>query len=281
MKVFELTNNFCKNYGRSFLGPLKAMDRKQVLALIFLLTLGAFYFSGHVLLISEHSLENNRETMEHFGLDLESNLRSTAMDTIVLQKERQRLLTAIEERIVGYLYQIPDYTYILSLEPYLQYAPKLTEQIPSVVPLEKGDFVLSSKFGFRKHPISGRNKKHTGIDLAAKRDKQVYASASGTVLTIVHSRSGYGTYIILNHRFGFKTLYGHLNKILVNEHQKIAQHELIATVGSTGASTGYHLHYEIIKNGASIDPILSLGLKRKIYQNLFEIPKRYGTAKEK
>ena len=82
--------------------------------------------------------------------------------------------------------------------------------------------------------------------MAAPLGKTVYATASGIVSKVIYSSNGYGNHIIIKHRFGFESLYGHLNKILVRKGQKIGQHELIATVGNTGTSTGYHLHYEIM-----------------------------------
>ena len=208
--------------------------------------------------------------MEGFEERLKLNVVSTLPNAII-DKERGQLLMAIEERIVAYLYQIPDYSYMGALETYLQVRPQLLEQFPSAVPLEKGGYSLTSRYGVRSHPISGKTKKHFGIDLAASSDTPVYASASGTVLDIIHSKKGYGTHIIIKHRFGFQTLYGHLNKILVHKGQQVEQHELIGTVGNTGNSTGYHLHYEILKNKIKIDPRLSLNLKQQIYAHLIEL----------
>ncbi len=172
---------------------------------------------------------------------------------------------AIEEGIVNYLYQVPDYSYITALETYLQYRPELLRQFPSCVPLEKGDYFLSSRYGIRTHPISKKRAVHFGIDLAAPSGKPVYVSATGTVADVIRSDKGYGIHIIIRHRFGFETLYGHLEKVLVSKGQTVHQHELIGTVGSSGSSTGYHLHYEIRKNDARIDPRPSFDLKKTIY----------------
>ena len=88
---------------------------------------------------------------------------------------------------------------------------------------------------------------------------------------IIYSKKGYGTHIIVKHRFGFQTLYGHLDKVLARKGQKVKQHELIATVGNSGSSTGYHLHYETIKNEIKIDPRPSLNLKKSIYGHLIQL----------
>ncbi|PKA97780.1 murein DD-endopeptidase MepM/ murein hydrolase activator NlpD [Flavobacteriaceae bacterium MAR_2009_75] len=270
MKSFEIATFFRKNTPLWFLKRLKSISKKQLGTIGFLLLLTFYYLYSPISKVWNDSLEETSVAMDGYGRQLESNLNSAMNDTIVMDKEREQLLRNIEEKLVAYLYQIPDYSYIPSLEPYLQYAPKILEQIPSTVPLEKWDYRLSSKYGVRQHPISQKKKKHFGIDLAAATDKYVYASASGTVLSITYSQKGYGTHIIIKHRFGFETLYGHLNRVLVSEGQTLAQHELIGTVGNTGSSKGFHLHYEVVKNGAKIDPLYSLNLKRKIYKNLFK-----------
>ncbi|RKN83511.1 M23 family metallopeptidase [Ulvibacterium marinum] len=269
MKSFQIATFFRKNSSFWLLKSLQSVSKKRIGTIVFLLLLALFYVNSPISKVWNDSLVETTIAMDGYGEQLESNLNSTANDTVILKKERVQLLRNIEEKLVAYLYQIPDYSYIAALETYLEYAPMILEQIPSTVPLEKGDYWLSSEYGVRKHPIFRKRKKHFGIDLAATSDRYVYASASGTVLSITHSQKGYGTHIIIKHRFGFETLYGHLNKVLVSEGQTVAQHELIATVGTTGSSTGFHLHYEVVKNGIKIDPIYSLNLKRKIYKNLF------------
>ncbi|HEA22812.1 hypothetical protein LCGC14_0676290 [marine sediment metagenome] len=246
------------------------LGKKNLAYLLFLILISLFYALRYGTSVSGEPLLDTKVAMEGYGESLRMNMGSVLPDTIVINKEREQLLTAIEERIVTYLYRIPDYSYINSLKTYLRFRPKLLEQFPSAVPLEKGDYFVSSSYGIRSHPISGKSKKHFGIDMAAPLGKPVYASASGTVLDIVHSKNGYGMHIIIKHRFGFRTLYGHLSKILVSKGQSVEQHELIGTVGSTGSSTGYHLHYEILKNEIQVDPMLSLNLKKTIYTHLIE-----------
>lgn len=254
------------------------MSKKELATIGLLVILGFFYTSGAVFRRQEQRLEDETTAMSNYGEQLQVNLNSTGIDSVVLNRERELLLQSIEERLVAYLYRIPDYSYIPSLEAYLEYAPTILEQIPSAVPLEKGGYWVSSDYGIRKHPISQDMKEHFGIDLAAVSDTYVYASADGTVLSARHSKKGYGTHIIIEHRFGFKTLYGHLNKVLVRKGQQITQHDLIGTVGTSGTSTGFHLHYEIIKNGVKIDPVYSLRLKQKIYEHLYENRKRNETT---
>lgn len=281
MKNFEIPSIFRKNLLSVFVTILKSVGKKHIAAIGFLLILSGFYVSGPILELWDDSLEDTSSELKNYGSRLESNLNSTVKDTLVLQRERKQLLRNIEEKLVGYLYRIPDYSYVPPLEAYLAYAPQILVQIPSAVPLEKGDYRFSGEYGVRLHPISKRTKNHFGIDLAAALDKHVYASASGTVVSVTYSRFGYGSHIIIKHRFGFRTLYGHLNQVLVAKGQTIKQHELIGTVGTTGSSTGYHLHYEVIKNGIKIDPMYSLQFKKKIYERIFQKSTLYGKEEKK
>jgi murein DD-endopeptidase MepM/ murein hydrolase activator NlpD len=216
------------------------------------------------------NIEQQELLFESYDRRLALNRESSSVDMLISNRERDQLIKSIENRLVRYLCDIPDCSYLKVLSNYLEVSPKLLNQIPSSVPLHNGDYYLSSKYGYRKHPISKTVKKHYGIDLAAPKDTPVYATSQGTVTSIEYSEKGYGNKIVIKHRFGFQTLYGHLNKILIDEGQAIDQHQLIGTVGNTGASTGYHLHYEILKNGNRVDPIPSLNLKYNVYIELLE-----------
>ena len=115
---------------------------------------------------------------------------------------------------------------------------------------------ISSGFGQRKHPILGYTRLHRGVDFAAKKGTPVYASGDGEVERVVRSAGGLGNHIRIRHASGFSTVYGHLSKIAAGLRvgQKVRQGQVIGQVGSTGLSTGPHLHYEVWRNGAAIDP---------------------------
>jgi murein DD-endopeptidase MepM/ murein hydrolase activator NlpD len=104
---------------------------------------------------------------------------------------------------------------------------------------------ITSPFGIRIHPIYHRREFHKGIDLAARVGTPVVATADGLVVSAVHSNRGYGNVIIIQHNFGFSTLYGHLHKIFVHPGQYVRKGEVIGEVGNTGLSTAPHLHYEV------------------------------------
>jgi|TARA_B100001094_G_C18116749_1_gene764460 murein DD-endopeptidase MepM/ murein hydrolase activator NlpD len=113
---------------------------------------------------------------------------------------------------------------------------------------------LSSSFGMRKHPILGFNKLHQGTDFAAPKGTPIMASGNG-VVTMAQKYKGYGNYILLKHNSTFKTAYAHLSKYGrgIRKGVRVSQGQIIGYVGSTGMSTGPHLHYEVIKNGKKIN----------------------------
>lgn len=116
--------------------------------------------------------------------------------------------------------------------------------IPSVMPINIKDFTMSSGYGVRRDPIYGSSKFHAGLDFAAKRGTPVFATADGEV-TEASRQSGYGNCIDISHGYNYVTRYAHLSEILVKPGQKVKRGEMIGKVGSTGKSTGSHLHYEV------------------------------------
>lgn len=116
--------------------------------------------------------------------------------------------------------------------------------IPSVIPINIKDFTMSSGYGVRRDPIYGSSKFHAGLDFAAKTGTPVFATADGKV-TEAGRQSGYGNSIDISHGYNYLTRYAHLSEILVKPGQEVKRGEMIGKVGSTGKSTGPHLHYEV------------------------------------
>ncbi|MDR1062306.1 MAG: peptidoglycan DD-metalloendopeptidase family protein [Clostridiales bacterium] len=117
-----------------------------------------------------------------------------------------------------------------------------------------GYFTLSSTFGTRTHPVTKTVKKHTGIDIPAPTGTSIAAAKGGTVI-ISGVQGGYGNTVVISHGDGLTTLYGHCSKLLVKSGQTVQQGAVIAKVGSTGVSTGPHLHFEVRKNGSPVQPL--------------------------
>lgn len=129
------------------------------------------------------------------------------------------------------------------------------EYIPSINPLNPKKLKrFSSKFGKRFHPIDNKVKPHLGLDISAKKGTPIHAAAKGVVVSVVSSKYGYGNQVIIKHKYGFKTRYAHLHSAYVKKGQVVEKGKIIGFVGNSGKSTGYHLHFEILKNEKHIDP---------------------------
>ena len=127
---------------------------------------------------------------------------------------------------------------------------------PAIQPVSNKDLGrIASGFGYRIDPIYKTIKLHAGLDFTGPTGTPIYATADGTVKTANFSSSGYGNHIIINHGYGYETLYGHMSKLKSKNGQKVKRGEVIGYIGSTGKSTGPHLHYEVRKNGQKIDPV--------------------------
>jgi murein DD-endopeptidase MepM/ murein hydrolase activator NlpD len=96
---------------------------------------------------------------------------------------------------------------------------------------------------------------HTGIDFTAPRGTEIYATGNGKVQKVIMKKRGYGYHVVIDHGYGYKTLYAHMSKFKVKVGEKIKRGDVIGYVGSTGTSTAPHLHYEVIKNGEKINPM--------------------------
>ncbi len=118
-------------------------------------------------------------------------------------------------------------------------------------PLPEG--IVTSKYGYRKSPFTGHNTFHNGIDIAAPEGTEVRSARDG-IISLTGFNETYGNFIQISHSGGYETFYGHLNKIFVELHDKVNSTMIIAEVGSTGLSTGPHLHFEVRRDGRATDP---------------------------
>ncbi|MCW3798183.1 M23 family metallopeptidase [Sphingomonas sp. BN140010] len=125
--------------------------------------------------------------------------------------------------------------------------------VPSDKPVRTAAF--TSSYGVRSDPFQGRAAMHAGIDLAGPVGTPIYATADGTVSTAGWNSGGYGNLIKIDHGRGIETRFGHLSAIMVREGQRVHRGDLIAKMGSTGRSTGSHLHYEVRIDGRAVNPI--------------------------
>ena len=128
--------------------------------------------------------------------------------------------------------------------------------IPAIFPLKESDIkYISSYFGYRPDPIYKIVKFHSGIDFSATLGAEAYATGDGVVAKVENNEWGYGNMVTIDHGFGYKTRYAHLQKAMVKKGQKVKRGQLVGLIGNTGKATGVHLHYEVMKNDIQIDPI--------------------------
>lgn len=133
---------------------------------------------------------------------------------------------------------------------------ELLASTPAIQPVSNSDLKrVASGFGSRIDPVYKTIKFHAGLDFSAPQGTPIYATANGTIRTAGNLGNGYGNHVIINHGYGYETLYGHMFKVKVKSGQRVKRGEIIGWVGSTGKSTGPHCHYEVHKNGRPIDPI--------------------------
>ena len=114
---------------------------------------------------------------------------------------------------------------------------------------------LTSVFGMRYHPVLKRNRMHNGIDMAAPADTPIYAARGGLVITAAYQKDGAGNYVQIDHGDGYRTIYMHMTRYIVQPGEYVAPGQVIGYVGSTGLSTGNHLHFGISLNGTYVNPL--------------------------
>lgn len=115
--------------------------------------------------------------------------------------------------------------------------------------------LVTSPYGYRIHPVTGKSRFHAGIDIGAGYGTSILAANSGVVIVAGYNAGGYGNYVVINHGGGYTTLYAHCSSLLVSVGQQVSRGQVIATCGSTGMSTGPHIHFEVQLNGQTTNPM--------------------------
>ena len=157
----------------------------------------------------------------------------------------------------------------------------MLRSIPAILPVSNKDLTrTASGFGLRIHPIYKITKFHSGMDFTAPAGTDVYATGDGTISAVLTSQRGLGKHIILDHGFGYTSIYAHLNDFNVKKGQKVRRGDIIGYVGNTGTSVANHLHYEIKLNGKNIDPVNYYfeDLNPEEYEQMIEIASKTGQS---
>ena len=133
---------------------------------------------------------------------------------------------------------------------------KLLKAIPAIQPVSNKNLNrIASGFGYRIDPLYKDVRLHAGLDFTAPSGTPIYATADGVVQAAGFNTDGYGNKVVINHGYGYQTLYGHMVRVKARVGQSVKRGEVIGYIGSTGKSTGPHCHYEVIKRGAKVDPV--------------------------
>ncbi len=146
--------------------------------------------------------------------------------------------------------------------------------IPAIKPIREDKLKRSiralSGFGMRLHPIFKRKRMHAGLDFTCPKGTPIQATGGGKVIKVLRKRTGYGTHVIIDHGYGYQSLYAHMASVSVKKGDKVKRGQQIGTVGNTGTSTAPHLHYEVRLNGEKVNPINYCmdGLSAEEYQEL-------------
>ena len=150
-------------------------------------------------------------------------------------------------------FQVQSFTEITAM---VKNKEKLLRAIPAIQPVSNKNLKrVASGFGYRIDPLYKDSRLHAGLDFSAPTGTPIYATADGEVQIAGFNTDGYGNKVVINHVYGFQTLYAHMVRVIARVGQSIKRGEVIGYVGSTGKSTGPHLHYEVIKRGTKVDPV--------------------------
>lgn len=158
---------------------------------------------------------------------------------------------------------------------------QMLASIPSIQPIMNKKLTrMASGYGMRIDPIYKIMKFHEGMDFTASVGTEVYVTGDGTVEAVNFAYGGYGNEVLVNHGYGYKTRYAHLNQLSVRPGQKVKRGDIIGKVGSTGKSTGPHLHYEVIRNGRHTNPVYFYfnDLKDSDFQKMLDMANNPGQA---
>jgi len=151
------------------------------------------------------------------------------------------------------------YVQTKSFDKVIEYArnkEKMLAAIPAIQPIALKDFNrISDYFGSRKDPFTGKRTMHHGMDFTGPEGSDIFATGDGEIVEAGYSFYGYGNRVIIDHGYGYQTIYAHLKDIKVKRGQKVTRGDVVGTLGNTGRSTGAHLHYEVRLNNRPVNPI--------------------------
>jgi hypothetical protein len=163
------------------------------------------------------------------------------------------MIGQLNKLILRAAYQETSYVEITNM---VKNKEKLLKAIPAIQPVANKNLNrIGGSFGYRVDPVYKDIRFHQGLDFTAPSGTPIYATADGVVQAAGFSTDGYGNKVVINHGYGYQTLYGHMVRVKAKVGQTVKRGEVIGYIGSTGKSTGPHCHYEVIKKGIKVDPV--------------------------
>ncbi len=261
------------------------MKKALIYALLFIITL-VFIAVGTILYLNNTitEVEKKREgvefaykQMKQNNQDLQKSMLATQGSLVKKKKELDELSDSLSE--IETLIGLKPITHssiaqrVTATKLNSQQRMMLMQLIPNGSPVKYRG--ITSKFGYRIHPTLKRREFHRGTDMKAKMNTPIYATADAVVeWAAYHKKSGYGRLIILAHIYGFRSYYGHLNKIVVKSGQFVKKGDLIGYTGNSGMSNGPHLHYEIRFIQRNVNPYWFIKWTQKNYDEIFQKEKK-------
>ena len=217
----------------------------------------------------------NRARYNNSGHESLSYLNLLDMKSDILVKETRGILDGIYRGIYINSHEYRN-LFALSLEK-----NEMLLSIPAIQPIENRELIkAASGFGYKMHPIYKITKFHSGMDYAAPAGTPVMATGNGIVAELQYTRRGSGNTIVIDHGFGYMTMYAHLDKFNVRKGNKVSRGDLIGWVGNTGLSVAPHLHYEVLLNGEPVNPVnyFFLELSPEQYDKMIELSIKSGQS---
>lgn len=186
-----------------------------------------------------------REIEQQAELARVLRLSQSELETSIIQT-----LNVLENRM-----RVQENSYV-QITNFIKNKEQLLASTPAIQPVSNSDLKrVASGYGYRIDPIYKTTRFHAGLDFTAPQGTPIYATANGTIKIAGNQGNGYGNHVVINHGYGYETLYGHMFRVKARSGQRVNRGEIIGYVGSTGKSTGPHCHYEVHKNGRPIDPV--------------------------
>lgn len=185
--------------------------------------------------------------------EMEKNREIKLVESMSSQALVKSMVNQLNNLALRVAYQQKSYA---DIDGMIKDKQRLIGAIPSIQPVSNKDLTrIASGFGYRIDPIYKSTHYHAGLDFTAPQGTPIYATADGVVKEAGFSTGGYGNHVVLNHGYGYETVYGHMYRVKAKAGQRVKRGEVIGWVGSTGKSTGPHCHYEVHRGGVPVDPV--------------------------